>query len=65
MSGHGTVGINTTEGTTGGRGIAPDAPLDLPAYLAACSAVSNATEGKILPPIMSTHISTRRSASMK
>ncbi|KAJ7659260.1 glycoside hydrolase family 16 protein [Mycena polygramma] len=60
-SGHGAAGINTTEGTQG----APDAPLDLPAYLAACSAVSNATEGKILPPVMSARISTRRSASVK
>ncbi|KAJ7898680.1 concanavalin A-like lectin/glucanase domain-containing protein [Mycena olivaceomarginata] len=64
-SGHGAAGINTTEGTSGGGGIAPDAPLDLPAYLAACSAVSNATEGKILPPVMSARISTRRSASIK
>jgi hypothetical protein len=33
----------------------------MPAYLAACSGVSNATLGKILPPVMST----RRSASIK
>ncbi|CAK5283806.1 unnamed protein product [Mycena citricolor] len=64
-SGHGSTGINTTEGETGSGGIAPDAPLDLPAYLAACSAVSNATQGKILPPVMSARISTRRSAKMK
>ncbi|KAJ7479683.1 hypothetical protein FB451DRAFT_1365419 [Mycena latifolia] len=43
----------------------PDAPLDLPAHLAACSAVSNATLGKILPPVMSARISTRRSARVK
>ncbi|KAK7017657.1 GH16 beta-1 3-glucan recognition protein [Favolaschia claudopus] len=66
-SGHGAAGINTTEGESGGGGggIAPDAPLDLPAYLAACSAVSNATEGKILPPVMSARISTRKSASLR
>ncbi|KAJ7113085.1 glycoside hydrolase family 16 protein, partial [Mycena epipterygia] len=65
-SGHGSVGVNTTEGGAGGAGgIAPDAPLDLPAYLAACSAVSNATQGKILPPVMSARISTRKSASVK
>jgi hypothetical protein len=44
---------------------APDAPLDLPAYLAACSAISNATEGKIFPPVMSARISTRKTASVK
>ncbi|KAK7018373.1 GH16 beta-1 3-glucan recognition protein [Favolaschia claudopus] len=60
-SGHGAAGINTTEGEAG----APDAPLDLPAYLAACSAVSNATEGKILPPVMSARVSTRKSASLR
>ncbi|KAJ6532926.1 concanavalin A-like lectin/glucanase domain-containing protein [Mycena vulgaris] len=60
-SGHGAAGVNTTEGT----GASPDAPLDLPAYLAACSAVSNATEGKILPPVMSARISTRKSASLR
>ncbi|KAJ6589374.1 concanavalin A-like lectin/glucanase domain-containing protein [Mycena capillaripes] len=64
-SGHGAAGINTTEGTGGDGGIAPDAPLDLPAYLAACSAHSNATEGRILPPIMSARISTRKTASVK
>ncbi|KAJ7122680.1 concanavalin A-like lectin/glucanase domain-containing protein [Mycena crocata] len=68
-AGHGSAGINTTEGMPagagGGEGIAPDAPLDLAAYLRACSAVSNATEGRILPPVMSARISTRRSASLK
>ncbi|KAJ7245950.1 concanavalin A-like lectin/glucanase domain-containing protein, partial [Mycena rebaudengoi] len=34
-------------------------------YLAACSGVSNATLGKILPPVMSARMSTRRSASIK
>ncbi|KAJ7720022.1 glycoside hydrolase family 16 protein, partial [Mycena metata] len=63
-TGHGSAGINSTEGD-GGDGTAPDTPLDVEAYLAACSAVSNATEGKILPPVMSARISTRRSASMK
>ncbi|KAJ7678775.1 concanavalin A-like lectin/glucanase domain-containing protein [Mycena rosella] len=47
--------------TTGPR----STPLNLPAYLAACSAVSNATQGQILPPVMSARISTRRSASLK
>ncbi|KAJ6463591.1 glycoside hydrolase family 16 protein, partial [Mycena vitilis] len=55
----------TSEVIPQGSILAPDAPLDLPAYLAACSAVSNATEGKILPPVMSARISTRRSASVK
>ncbi|KAJ7689729.1 glycoside hydrolase family 16 protein [Mycena rosella] len=65
-SGHGSAGVNTTEGAgADGAGIAPDAPLDLAAYLAACSAVSNATQGHILPPVMSARISTRRSASVK
>lgn len=63
--GHGAAGINTTQGEGGGGDIAPDAPLDLPAYLAACSAVSNATTGQILPPVMSARISTRKSASLK
>ncbi|KAJ7245521.1 hypothetical protein C8J57DRAFT_1362254, partial [Mycena rebaudengoi] len=36
-----------------------------PAYLAACSGVSNATLGKSLPPVMSARVSTRRSASIK
>ncbi|KAJ7186444.1 GH16 beta-1,3-glucan recognition protein [Mycena filopes] len=66
--GHGSAGINTTEsggGADGAGGIAPDTPLDLQAYLAACSAVSNATQGRILPPVMSARISTRRSASLK
>ncbi|KAF8180074.1 concanavalin A-like lectin/glucanase domain-containing protein [Mycena galopus ATCC 62051] len=65
--GFGAAGINSTQGTDGGdaAGIAPDAPLDLPAYLAACSAVSNKTEGKILPPVMSARISTRKSATLK
>ncbi|KAF8169288.1 hypothetical protein K438DRAFT_1983341 [Mycena galopus ATCC 62051] len=46
--GCGAAGINSTQGTSGGdaAGIAADAPLDLPAYLAACSTVLNATEGK-------------------
>ncbi|KAF7291126.1 GH16 beta-1 3-glucan recognition protein [Mycena indigotica] len=64
-SGHGSVGINTTEGEQADGAIAPDALLDLPAYLAACSAVSNSTQGKILPPIMSARISTRRSARLR
>ncbi|KAF8156179.1 concanavalin A-like lectin/glucanase domain-containing protein [Mycena galopus ATCC 62051] len=66
--GFGAAGINSTQGTDGGdaAGIGdPDAPLDLPAYLAACSAVSNKTEGKILPPVMSARISTRKSATLK
>ncbi|KAJ7226493.1 concanavalin A-like lectin/glucanase domain-containing protein [Mycena haematopus] len=62
-SGHGAAGINST--STNGTDIAPDTPLDLPAYLAACSAVSNATEGRILPPVMSARISTRKSASLR
>ncbi|KAJ7276997.1 hypothetical protein C8J57DRAFT_1223698 [Mycena rebaudengoi] len=33
--------------------IAPDLPPNMPAYLAACPGVSNATLGKILPPVMS------------
>ncbi|KAJ7266757.1 concanavalin A-like lectin/glucanase domain-containing protein [Mycena rebaudengoi] len=45
--------------------IAPDLPPNTPAYLAACSGVSNATLGKILPPVMSTRVSTRQSASIK
>ncbi|KAJ7244254.1 hypothetical protein C8J57DRAFT_1242961 [Mycena rebaudengoi] len=44
---------------------APDLPLDMPIYLAACSGVSNATLGKILPPVMSARVNTRRSASIK
>jgi hypothetical protein len=36
-----------------------------PAYLAACYGVSNATLGKILPPVMTARVSTRRSASIK
>ncbi|KAJ7202651.1 concanavalin A-like lectin/glucanase domain-containing protein, partial [Mycena pura] len=64
-SGHGSAGINTTEGEQSGGGILPDAPFDLPAYLSACSAYSNATQGKILPPVMSARVSTRRSASLK
>ncbi|KAJ7887359.1 concanavalin A-like lectin/glucanase domain-containing protein [Mycena leptocephala] len=47
------------------RVVTPDAPLDLPAYLAACSVISNATEGKIFPPVMSARISTRKTASVK
>ncbi|KAJ7758801.1 GH16 beta-1,3-glucan recognition protein, partial [Mycena maculata] len=44
---------------------APDAPFDLDAYLAACSAVSNDTLGTIIPPVMSARVSTRKSASLK
>ncbi|KAJ7073513.1 glycoside hydrolase family 16 protein [Mycena belliarum] len=58
-SGHGAAGVNTT------AGIAPDAPFDVAAYLAACSAVSNATEGRIIPPVRSARISTRKSARMR
>ncbi|KAJ7737882.1 GH16 beta-1,3-glucan recognition protein [Mycena maculata] len=54
----GGSGMNSTDG-------APDAPFDLDAYLAACSAVSNSTLGTIIPPVMSARISTRKSASMK
>ncbi|KAJ7276995.1 hypothetical protein C8J57DRAFT_1466332 [Mycena rebaudengoi] len=36
-----------------GTRIAPDLPLNTPAYLAACSGVSNTMLGKILPPVMS------------
>jgi len=65
-SGHGMAGINTTEGEVpGDRGIAPDVPLDLPAYLATCTTISNATKGKILLPVMSMQISTRKTASVK
>jgi hypothetical protein len=64
-SGHGFTGINSTEGESADGTIAPDAPLDLPAYLAACSAYSNATQGRILPPVMSARISTRRTAQIK
>ncbi|KAF8156156.1 hypothetical protein K438DRAFT_353361 [Mycena galopus ATCC 62051] len=65
--GYGTTGINSTQGTEGGdaAGIAPDAPLDLPAHLAACSVISNAIEGKTLLPVMSARLSTRKSASLK
>ncbi|KAJ7262541.1 hypothetical protein C8J57DRAFT_1632418 [Mycena rebaudengoi] len=45
--------------------ITPDLPLNTPAYLAACSGVSNATLGKILPPVMSARVNTRRSVSIK
>ncbi|KAJ7244289.1 hypothetical protein C8J57DRAFT_1681114 [Mycena rebaudengoi] len=38
----------------------PDLPPNTPAYLAAFSGVSNATLGKILPPVMSARVSTRR-----
>ncbi|KAJ7244299.1 hypothetical protein C8J57DRAFT_1243003 [Mycena rebaudengoi] len=41
-------------------GAAPDLPPNTPAYLAACSGVSNATLGKILPPVMSAWIRSRR-----
>ncbi|KAJ7058513.1 GH16 beta-1,3-glucan recognition protein [Mycena amicta] len=64
-AGHGSAGINTTEGEQANGAIAPDAPLDLPAYLAACSAYSNSTQGRILPPVMSARISTRRSATLR
>ncbi|KAJ7244296.1 hypothetical protein C8J57DRAFT_1083101, partial [Mycena rebaudengoi] len=46
-------------------GAPPDLPPNTPAHLAACSGVSNATLGKILPPVMSAWVSTRRSASIK
>ncbi|KAJ7245475.1 GH16 beta-1,3-glucan recognition protein [Mycena rebaudengoi] len=57
----------TGKGAADGNGtrIAPDLPPNTPGYLAACSGVSNATLGKILPPVMSARVSTRRSASIK
>ncbi|KAF7290354.1 GH16 beta-1 3-glucan recognition protein [Mycena chlorophos] len=64
-TGFGAAGINTTQGEEGDGAISPNAPLDLAAYLDACSAVSNATLGTILPPVMSARISTRKSAKMK
>ncbi|KAJ7245469.1 hypothetical protein C8J57DRAFT_1242089 [Mycena rebaudengoi] len=54
----GGVGANGTR-------IAPDLPPHMPAYLAAFCGVSNATLGKILPPVMSARVRTRRSASIK
>ncbi|KAJ7510963.1 glycoside hydrolase family 16 protein [Mycena galericulata] len=62
--GAGAGGGNGSTSTTSTDG-APAAPFDPAAYYAACSAVSNATQGKILPPVMSARISTRRSASLK
>ncbi|GLB42876.1 putative glycosyl hydrolases family 16 [Lyophyllum shimeji] len=45
--------------------IALDDSFDLPGYLKACSAVSNATAGQIINPVQSARISTRRSSSIK
>ncbi|KAJ7245454.1 hypothetical protein C8J57DRAFT_759937 [Mycena rebaudengoi] len=47
------------------NGFGPRPPAQHAAYLAACFGVSNATLGKILPPVMSARVSTRRSTSIK
>ena len=59
----------TTASTDGGnstetqRGI--DVEFDQAAYLRACSAVSNSTIGKVINPVQSARLSTRRSASIR
>ncbi|KAJ6629849.1 concanavalin A-like lectin/glucanase domain-containing protein [Mycena sp. CBHHK59/15] len=68
-----TYNITRGAGYTGTAGsqsanasnISPDTPFDAEAYYAACSGVSNATTGQILPPVMSARISTRRSARIR
>jgi hypothetical protein len=65
--------FNITQGLTytssavanSSAGIASDRPFDLAGYTAACSAVSNATTGKVINPVRSARLSTRKSASIK
>jgi len=45
--------------------IGADQTFDVAAYTRACSAVSNSTSGKIINPIQSARLSTRRTASIK
>ncbi|KAF8151651.1 GH16 beta-1,3-glucan recognition protein [Crassisporium funariophilum] len=45
--------------------IAADQAFDVAGYTKACSAVSNATAGRIINPVQSARISTRKSASIK
>ena len=63
-----TQGISYTSATnrpTNASAIGADQAFDLAAYTKACSAVSNSTSGRIINPIQSARLSTRKTASIK
>lgn len=60
-----TQGLTYTSSAVASAAIAPNRPFNLAGYTAACSAVSNATAGKVINPVQSARLSTRKSASIK
>jgi len=63
-----TQGISYTSSVTlpsNSSAIGTDQAFDVDAYTRACSAVSNSTSGKIINPIQSARISTRKTASVR